>query len=46
MYSINWETYSFMRVRHVPVLGMLWGGEEQFVATALVMKWCRLPRLC
>ena len=42
MYSMNWETYSFMRTRHVPVLGMLWGG--QFVAH--VMQWCRLPRPC
>ena len=28
MDSMNWETYSFMRMRHVPVLGTLcvWGG--------------------
>ena len=25
MYSMNWETYSFMRMRHVLVLGTLWG---------------------
>ena len=25
MYNMNWETYSFMRMRHVPVLGTLWG---------------------
>ena len=26
MYSMNWVTYTFMRVRHVSMLGMLWGG--------------------
>ena len=26
VYGITWETYSFMRMRHVPVLGTLWGG--------------------
>ena len=28
MYTMNWETYSFMRTRHVSVLGTLWGGHE------------------
>ena len=26
MCSMNWETYSFIPTRHVPVLGTLWGG--------------------
>ena len=47
MYNMNWVTYSFMRARHVSVLGTLWGGGGgQFVATTHVMQWCRLPRLC
>ena len=25
-YSMNWVTYTFMRARHVSVLGTLWGG--------------------
>ena len=45
MYSINWGTYSFMRVRHVPVLGTLWGVGGS-VATTHVMQWSTLPRRC
>ena len=26
MYSMNWVAYSFMRARHVSMLGTLWGG--------------------
>ena len=43
MYSMNWETYSFMRMRHVPVLGTLWGG--QIVATVHVMQRCWLDSI-
>ena len=45
MYSMNWVTYNFMRVRHVSIQGTLWGGGGAIVATAHVMQWCRLPRL-
>ena len=29
MHTMNWVTYSFMRVRHVSVLGTLWGAMRQ-----------------
>ena len=44
MYSMNWETCSFMRMRHVLVHETLSRG--QFVATVHFMQRCRLPRLC
>ena len=42
MYSMNWETYSFTRVRHVPMHGTLLGG--QFIATVHFMQRYRLPQ--
>ena len=47
MYSMNWETYSFMHVRHVPPRGTLSrGGGGQFVAIVHSMQRCKLPHLC
>ena len=43
MYSMNWETCSFMRVRHVPMQGTLLGGQS--VATVDSMQQCKLPWL-
>ena len=40
MYNKNWESCSFMRVRHVPMHGTL-----AILATVHFMQWCRLPRL-
>ena len=40
---MNWETYNFMRMWHVPMLGMLCSYCTPY---AHVMQWCRLPRLC
>ena len=34
IHSTNWETYSFMRTRHVPVLGTLWGHEATDIGLA------------